>query len=103
MPMNQRDYPSNWKKVSLTIRRVAGQRCEWCGVENGTPLPSGKWKVVLTVAHIDHDIHNLQRENLKALCQRCHLNHDLPDHITHAKETRARKKLEQFQKVGSYR
>lgn len=101
MPMNRHDYPSNWTKVSLVIRRVAQQRCEWCGVENGSPLPSGrKGKVVLTVAHLNHDTHDLQRENLSALCQKCHLALDLDEHIQHAKETRARKKLEQAQASG---
>jgi ribosomal protein L37AE/L43A len=33
-------------------------------------------KVVLTIAHLDHDITNNDYENLKALCQKCHNNHD---------------------------
>lgn len=38
------------------------------------------WKViVLTVAHLDHDVTNNALENLKALCQRCHLNYDRED------------------------
>jgi hypothetical protein len=37
-------------------------------------------KVVLATAHLDHDpTHNPQR-NLKALCQRCHMIHDRPEH-----------------------
>ena len=34
-------------------------------------------KVVLTVAHLDHDINNNDPSNLKALCQRCHNRHDI--------------------------
>jgi ribosomal protein L37AE/L43A len=34
-------------------------------------------KVVLTVAHLDHDINNNDYSNLKALCQRCHNRHDI--------------------------
>ncbi len=33
-------------------------------------------KIVLTVAHLDRDSTNNQRENLACLCQWCHLNHD---------------------------
>lgn len=47
------------------------------------------WHVsVLTVAHLDHDINNNEPLNLKALCQRCHLNHDRPNH----REIRIKKK-----------
>lgn len=35
-------------------------------------------KVVLTVAHMDHRPENCARENLKALCQRCHNRYDAP-------------------------
>jgi len=36
----------------------------------------GFTRVILTVAHLDHDESNNEPSNLKALCQRCHLNHD---------------------------
>lgn len=93
MPVDMKRYPTNWRKVSLTIRRIAGNRCEWCGVVNGIPLPSGrKGNVVLTVAHLGapyadgkpgdkHDKHDIRRENLAALCQRCHLTYDIDEHI----------------------
>lgn len=112
MPINKDDYPPNWPKVSLTIRRIAGWCCEWCGIPNGVPLPSGRnGCVVLTVAHLGtpypngrpgdkHDKHDIRRENLAALCQRCHLRYDLEDHIRHAKETRTRKKREAALKAG---
>jgi 5-methylcytosine-specific restriction endonuclease McrA len=112
MPVDRSRYGSNWPKVSLTIRRIAGNRCEWCGVPNGVPLPSGQaGKVILTVAHLGapyadgrpgdkHDKHDIRRENLAALCQRCHLMYDLPDHMAHARETRARKKREEAAHVG---
>jgi len=35
-------------------------------------------RVVLTVAHLDHQPENSARENLKALCQRCHNAYDAP-------------------------
>lgn len=37
--------------------------------------------IVLTVAHIDRDTKNNERSNLAALCQRCHLRHDIRQHI----------------------
>src|SRR5215469_9306307 len=113
MPMNKADYPHNWPKVSRTIRRIAGNRCEWCGIANGAPLPSGRaGRVVLTVAHLGapiatgdgwkpgdkHDKHDIRRENLAALCQACHLGYDLEDHVQHARETRQRKKYEATKK-----
>jgi ribosomal protein L37AE/L43A len=33
-------------------------------------------KVVLTIAHLDHDVNNNDFSNLKALCQRCHNRYD---------------------------
>ena len=112
MPMNLADYPRAWRKISRTIRRIAGNQCEQCGIANGTPLPSGRaGRVVLTVAHIGapfangapgnkHDKHDVRRENLLALCQRCHLTLDLEDHIAHAKATRTNRKREQAQRAG---
>ena len=35
-------------------------------------------KVVLTVAHLDHQPENCARDNLRALCQRCHNLYDAP-------------------------
>lgn len=40
-----------------------------------------KWtKVVLATAHLDHDPTNNPPRNLKALCQRCHMLHDVEEH-----------------------
>jgi len=54
---------------------------------------SGK-KVVLTVAHLDHNEANCDPANLRALCQRCHLRHDLQQHMANAALTRRRKRIE---------
>ena len=35
-------------------------------------------KIVLTVAHLDHQPENCTRDNLVALCQRCHNRYDAP-------------------------
>jgi len=42
-------------------------------------------RVVLTVAHLDRNSHNNDRHNLAALCQRCHLKHDIHQHIRNRK------------------
>ncbi len=34
-------------------------------------------KVVLTIAHLDHNVKNNDYGNLRALCQRCHNRHDI--------------------------
>jgi len=38
-------------------------------------------KIVLTIAHLDHDEenHDVKDERLKAACQRCHLRYDAPE------------------------
>ncbi|MEO5317613.1 hypothetical protein PV761_03330 [Arthrobacter sp. CC3] len=41
--------------------------------------------VVLTTAHLDHTPENCEDENLKAMCQGCHLHYDRDHHA----ETRA--------------
>lgn len=48
--------------------------------------------VVLTIAHLDHTPENCAPENLKALCQRCHLRHDQQHHKETARATRHARK-----------
>jgi len=90
MPMKRENYPSNWEEISLAVREEAGWRCEFCGAENGKPNPITGSKVVLTVAHLNHDTHDNRRENLRALCQRCHLNWDKEYHRAHRLEREKR-------------
>jgi hypothetical protein len=69
-------YPPDWLEISRHIRTErAKNRCERCGVENYSPLPGG-FKVILTVVHLNHRPEDCREENLKALCQRCHLRYD---------------------------
>lgn len=49
-------------------------------------------KVVLTIAHLDHNTANNDFSNLKALCQRCHLHHDKDHHAANRKATLAKRK-----------
>ena len=51
-------------------------------------------KVILTIAHLDHDKENfeIQDDRLKALCQRCHLSLDKEYHAEKRRETINKKK-----------
>jgi hypothetical protein len=109
---NKKLYPKNWKEIRQRILERAGNKCEFCGVENhavGYRNEDGEFvksvgmqqeadeldgeklfKIVLTVAHLDHDPTNCDPSNLRALCQKCHNNYDKE----HRKQTR-RKTLEE--------
>jgi 5-methylcytosine-specific restriction endonuclease McrA len=97
MPFQKHLYPANWKEISLRIRERAGGKCEFCGAENYKPHPITGSRVVLTVAHLDHNPQNCSDANLKALCQRCHLRYDIEHHKKNAANTRHKKILERGQ------
>ena len=43
MPINYKEYHPDWKAISLRIRKErAGDKCEWCGVKNGSVGNRGK-------------------------------------------------------------
>lgn len=108
MPVDWSKYPPDWKAISLRIRARSGGRCE-CGGEcglhrmtggprrceerNGEPAKWANGKVVLTVAHLNHDTADNRDENLKAMCQRCHLRYDAALHARNSAETRRQKRL----------
>lgn len=128
MPMNRADYPPDWEWISRQIRDQADDRCEFCGVANGAVgardrfgewhdldaiegmnSDSGEWlfgeypriiRIVLTVAHLDHDKANSDPANLRALCQRCHLNWDRDRHSAKRSETYARRRRERIAERG---
>lgn len=111
MPINYKNYHPKWRLISKLIRfRRAQNKCEQCGAPNGMLIyrekknpavwhlyPEGMqaeamWldgykavKVVLTVAHLDRDKTNNRFHNLAALCQRCHLKHDIHQHAAYRK------------------
>ena len=100
-------YPKDWKDISARIRARAQGQCEChgeCGLHrtnpgprrcverNGQPAKWAKGKVVLTVAHLDHRPENCADDNLRALCQRCHLRYDAEHHQANARRTRHAKK-----------
>lgn len=56
---------------------------------------TGYWtlkRVVLTIAHVNHNIQNNDPSNLKALCQKCHLSLDSIQHRENARKTIQNKK-----------
>lgn len=65
----------------------------WACIEPSTGDPAQvAIKIVLTVAHLNHDPTDNSDENLAALCQYHHLKHDHQHHMKNAKETRNKKK-----------
>ena len=79
MPCNYKIYPPTWlSEIRPRILKRANNRCEECGAENYKPHPITGSKVILTIAHLDHDPENwdVKDDRLKALCQRDHLAYD---------------------------
>ena len=92
-------YPGDWPAISIAIKQRAEWRCECkgeCGTDHdgrctaihlGAAPISGK-RVVLTTAHLDHTPENCDPDNLRAMCQACHLAYDREHHAA----TRAARK-----------
>jgi hypothetical protein len=102
-------YPHNWKTISHRIRfeRAQGQ-CECqgecgrathegrCPNRHGMPAYGTGSNVILTTAHLDHTPENCEDDNLKAMCQGCHLHYDRDHHA----ETRAATKAAAIAATG---
>jgi hypothetical protein len=99
-PENLARYPKDWKAISAAIKDRAGWRCE-CEGECGRGTHTGRCpnlhlgfaygtgsKVILTTAHLDHVPEHCEPENLKAMCQGCHLHYDREHHAETAYRTR---------------
>jgi hypothetical protein len=63
-----------WLSTEGDMLRIKEQ-VDYCDIK--------KIRVVLTIAHLDHDEenHDVSDERLKALCQSCHLNYDAKEKI----------------------
>lgn len=120
MPINYSNYPPNWKtEIRPDILKRENNCCKFCGVENysiGYRCENGIWnkieksfagdmiaedakdmgykvvKIVLTIAHLDHDTTNNDYSNLAALCQKCHNNYDKVHRKANRKATTNKKK-----------
>lgn len=100
-PENRARYPADWHALSRRIRlERAGGRCE-CEGECGRGTHEGRCPnfhggsaygtgsvVVLTTAHLNHTPEDCRDENLKAMCQGCHLHYDREHHAQTAYRTR---------------
>jgi 5-methylcytosine-specific restriction endonuclease McrA len=84
LPENKKRYPANWKEIRERILLECQNKCEFCGVENNSAR-NGK-RIVLTIAHLDHTPEHCARDNLRALCQKCHNAYD----AKHRAQTRKR-------------
>jgi len=95
---NRARYPKDWKQIVARIRARSGNMCEGspaypdCRVPNGHLHPVTASKVVLTVAHLDHQPENCVDENLRHWCQRCHNTYDQPHRRKNAAATNRAKK-----------
>ena len=89
-PENKDRYPKEWPLISLSVRALAGWKCVWCAAEQYKPHPVTGSRVVLTVAHLDHTPENCSPDNLRALCQKCHLAYDREHHARTRSATRRR-------------
>jgi 5-methylcytosine-specific restriction endonuclease McrA len=93
-PENLARYPAEWPEIRKQILERAGNRCEGspkyptCRARNGVRHPVTSSRVVLTIAHLDHQPENCDPENLRAWCQRCHLAYDAEHHAQTAYATR---------------
>lgn len=116
-PLYRRD--TGWPEVRALVRARAAGRCECsgtCGGHRGRceapdrgrivrhPLRRGAWRlasgdepairVILACAHLDQDPRNHDPGNVAALCQRCHLLHDLRQHWATRRQTERRLRLD---------
>lgn len=89
-PENRARYPKNWREIRQEILGRADHCCEWpgCGVANGSMNPRTGSRVVLTIAHLDHQPENCAHSNLMAMCQEHHLAYDAKHHQQTAYQTR---------------
>ena len=77
-----RTYAVDWRRVyeisapgSCVVEKT--EKMDWPRLRF-----HGLTRIILTVSHLDRDRTNNERSNLAALCQRCHLKHDIRQHIT---------------------
>jgi hypothetical protein len=93
-PENRGRYPEGWHELARGLRLGrADNRCECrgecgrgthgeerCPNRHGEPAYGTGSRVVLTVAHLDHTPENCGGDNLRVMCQGCHLHYDRDHH-----------------------
>ena len=114
MPVDYSKYHPDWKDIIRPdILKRDGYKCKVCKVSNRKlfvwenkvrviiedslqhnyylQLKYKISKIVLTVAHLDHNVDNNQYSNLASLCQLHHLRHDVQQHVLNRKINAAKK------------
>ncbi len=100
MPINYANYNPEWPYLRELISHRELNRCKICRAPHRVMIwrvRGGGWRpyhrrnppgdavrailCICSVAHLDWDRTNDQHQNLALLCQRCHLNHDRPQHL----------------------
>lgn len=71
---------------AAAAHKLLGTRA-WCG-SDGPELLLHIFRIVCTVAHLDHTPENCSDDNLRFWCQRCHLHYDRVHHSETAYQTR---------------
>ncbi len=111
MPIDYSIYPPNWKdEIRPRELKKAGFKCAKCkvrhkvyGYRNSRKVFVEcddfmiKWakdhnlkiiRIILTVAHLDHDPENWDNPRLMVLCQQCHNQYDAPQRALNRKLNR---------------
>ena len=124
-PENKARYPENWKELRGQILTRADHACEckgqcgnnhwqdpvvsysagpgeWCRAENHQDHPVTGSKVVLTIAHLDHQPENNKLSNLMAMCQRCHNTYDAPNRTRNQRANQDRASGQELLPYGLY-
>jgi 5-methylcytosine-specific restriction endonuclease McrA len=122
MPIKYKNYHPDWKDIIRPfVLKRDNHKCKHCGIPNRTLFYRRNGnrvivdddfliahcfarhiklsKVVLTIAHLDHDINNNEYINLAALCQSCHLRYDAHQHVMSRLISAANKRNERQGKV----
>jgi len=87
-------HSKEWKAFRAELLERAGHACEGtpqhpdCRAANGQPHPETGGRVVLTIAHMDHDESHADPARCRALCQRCHNKWDAGHRRINAAATR---------------
>jgi glyoxylase-like metal-dependent hydrolase (beta-lactamase superfamily II) len=123
-PENRHRYPKDWPQIRAAVLLRADNKCEGSPLFPDCRVPNGAWRqrwshewtmrqavaqfwkgngyevsgIVLTIGHLDHTPENCDLANLRAWCQRCHLNYDAHHHAETAYMTRrAGRAMEMFE------
>lgn len=90
----KREKDGTFRKICPEEHDMIHAKVKYSGyTKSGAMKKLGFTKIILTIAHLDHDKdnHDVDLERLKALCQKCHLGYDLKNHIANRKYGRNHK------------